>query len=57
MKIAEKPKTTSRPCDWTPPSYAKLIRHERACAERLANEVKEITRKQNGSARKWKEFH
>ena len=57
MKVAPKPKTTSRHCDWTPPSYAEVVRHERACAAKLAKRVKEARRLQRLSMQGYKEFH
>lgn len=57
MKVAPKPKTTSRPCDWTPPSYAEVVRHERACAAKLAKRVEEARRLQSLSMYGYKELH
>lgn len=57
MKVAEKPKTTSRPCDWTPPSYAKVVRHERACAAKLSERVEEARRLQRLSMPGYKDLH
>lgn len=57
MKVAPKPKTTSRHCDWTPPSYAKAVRHERACAAKLAECVEEARRLQRLSMQGYKDLH
>lgn len=57
MKVAPKPQTTSESCDWTPPSYAEVVRHERACAEKLAARVKEARRLQSLSMHGYKELH
>ena len=57
MKIAEKPKTRSSTIECNLQSYAVLVRHEKACAAKLAERVKKAERLQRLSIRGYRNLN